>query len=383
MITRCILHFGLPKTGTTSIQRFLRYELTDPGFHYPTFTTNRHLSDDCHNRALNCAFRSDPEKFHAHAKTGLSTEVIRRQGATFREQLQREVRTSPAHTLVLSAEDLSWFDAADIRTLVGFLTGLGLKVQALGFVRGFKRDQESRFQQSVRDPGWWELSKPRSPGFFPARYQRAISNFDTCLDRPDVLLHEYDRRKFENGCVVRQFCKMVGIRPQAIRSTFVNDSLSAEALNLLYAYRMYGPGYGEGWNALDANSRLVTKLSELGGSRLLFHSSLLTSKQDKWRADVEWTMERTGFDLLGDIYQDDDKACVHATEDMLRFSPSSLGWLAHAAGIKTRKMTAGDPRTVAQAVGVLSKRLTREAKLQHLRKRLVAFVPKFARGERK
>jgi hypothetical protein len=373
MITHCLIHFGFPKTGTTSIQRFLRYELTDPGFHYPTFTTNRHLRDDCHNRALNCAFRSDPEKFHAHAKTGLSTEVIRRQGATFREQLQREIRSSPAHTLLLSAEDLSWFDAADIRMLVGFLTVLGMKVQALAFVRRFKRDQESRFQQSVRDPGWWELSKPRSPGFFPTRYQRAISNFDACLDRPDVLLHEYDRRKFENGCVVRQFCKMVGIRQLAIPSTFVNDSLSAEAINLLYAYRVHGPGYGEGWEALDANSRLVTKLSELKGSRLLFHSSLLTSKEDKWRADVEWAMERTGFDLIGNIYEDDDRPCVRGAEDMLRFSPESLDWLARAAHVKPSRLACADPKVVAATVHTLRKQLARPS----LRGRLRNFVKRW------
>ena len=139
MITRCIIHFGLPKTGTTSIQRFLRYELTDPGFHYPTFTTNRHLRDDCHNRALNRAFRSDPENFHAHVKAGLSKEILQKQGAAFREQLQHEVRSSPAHTLLLSAEDLSWFSLGDIRRLVEFLTSLGLRARALAFVRRLKR----------------------------------------------------------------------------------------------------------------------------------------------------------------------------------------------------------------------------------------------------
>lgn len=335
--------------------------------------------DDCHNRALSCAFRSDPDKFHAHAKSEIPISIILRQGAVYRQQLQHELQSSPAHTLVLSAEDLSWFSPADIRTLVDFLTTSGLRVRALAFVRRFKRDLESRFQQSVREPGWRDLSKPRCPGFFPIGYQRAASSFDSCPGRSDVLLYEFEPQKFDRGCVVLKFCQEVGIRQNEIPRTFANDSLSADAVNLLYAYRMYSPGYGKGWAAMGANSRLVEKLSELQGPRLLFHSSLLTSKEDKWRPDVEWAMQRTGFDLLGDIYEDDDKQCVRSQDDMLRFSPTSLDWLACAASIKATKIATGDPKAVAGAVRVLSERLTRLAKLQSIRNGVSLFLPSFLR----
>jgi hypothetical protein len=142
---------------------------------------------------------------------------------------------------------------------------------------------------------------------------------------------------------------------------------------------MYGPGYGKGWAALGANIRLVEKLSELKGSRAFFHSSLLTSTEDKWRPDVEWAMQRTGFDLLGDIYEDDDKQCVRSQDDMLRFSPRSLDWLACAASIKATKIATGDPKAVAGAVRVLSERLTRLARLQTIRNVGSFFLPKFLR----
>jgi hypothetical protein len=374
MIKHCLIHFGFPKTGTTSIQRFLRHKLSDPGFYYPAFNTSGGLSDDCHNRALNCAFRSDPEKFHAHAKAGLSKEIIRQQGHAFCEQLQHAVRNASAHTLLLSAEDLSWFPADDIRALIDFVTGLGLPTQALAFVRRSKRDQESRFQQSLRDPGFLEITKQRRneflSRFLTTHYKHPISNFDNGLGRSNVLLFEFDPSRFEGGCAVRQFCKLVGIRQQTIPATFVNDSLSSEALKLLCAYRTHGPGYGEGWGAMEENRRLVEKLSELKGPRLVFHSSLLNSKEDKWRADVEWAMERTGFDLLGNIYEDDDKPCVRGAEDMFRFSPESLDWLARAANVEPSRLASADPTVVAATVHTLRKQLARPS----LRGRLRNFV---------
>lgn len=364
MIKHCIIHFGLPKTGTTSIQKFLRHDLTDRNFCYPAFTTGPRLRDDCHNRAVNSVFRSNPEKFHAYAKAGLSREVIRRQGALFLEQLQREVDSSPAHTLLLSAEDLSWFPPRNLGELIGFLRDLGLQTRALAYIRQFKKDQESRFQQSIRDPGAWDLSKPRDPGFFPIEYERCFSSFDTFLGRSAVTVAEFKPTTFEDGCVVRDFCRLTGVKLEQSPNRFVNDSLSAEALKLLYAFRLLGPGYGEGWDSMDSNRRLTEKLSELKGSRLLFHSSLLMATEEKWRKDLDWVEERTGFEIVGNIYEDDDKPCVQSAKDMLSFSPASLDWLASAADINPRRLTGGDPLSVADAVGVLRNRVGRKSTTQ-------------------
>jgi hypothetical protein len=105
----------------------------------------------------------------------------------------------------------------------------------------------------------------------------------------------------------------------------------------------------------------------------VFHSSLLNSKEDKWRADVEWAMERTGFDLLGNIYEDDDKPCVRGAEDMFRFSPESLDWLARAANVEPSRLASADPTVVAATVHTLRKQLARPS----LRGRLRNFVKRW------
>lgn len=351
MIKSCILHFGLPKTASTSIQQFLRHDLEDAGFCYPGFSLDEgNVSDDCHNRALCCAFFSTPEKFHTSVKLGLSAESLRLQGEDGRRQLTNAVQRSKAHTLILSAESLYRFPFEDLQRLVEFLSNLYLRVRAIGYVRKFKRHQESFFQQRVRGPSRAGLSKNFQFGFFSVSYQKNISKFDELLGKSNVIIREFDPRKFEAGCPVRHFCQTVGIQQKHIPLRAANESLSLEALQLLYAFRMFGAGYGKGLEAMNANTRLLERLSRCGGTRFFYHSSLLAQAEDEWRADVEWAEERTGIPLLGNIHEDDEKPCVRCEADLLRFSKESLEWLARETGVSFQSLQGGDPEAVAQAV---------------------------------
>jgi hypothetical protein len=373
MIKHCLIHFGFPKTGTTSIQRFLRHELSDSDFCYPNFTANGGLGDDCHNRAVNLAFRSDPEKFHLQAKERTPLEVIHGLGGRFREQIRREVKSSSAQTLILSAEELCWFTTDDLTRMIHFLGDLGLAPSAFAYIRRFKEYQESHFQQGLREPGALNMATPKQPGSFRGHYRRPIFSFDSLLGKSNVTVSMFEPREFKDGCVVRDFCGKLNIKTASVPGRLLNESLSFEALKLLYAYRLHGPGYGEGHDAMESNRLLVGKLAELQGSRLVFHSSLLTTSEDKWRADVEWVMERTGFDLIGNIYEDDDKPCIRGAEDMLRFSPESLDWLARAVNVEPSRFASADPKVVAATVHTLREQLARPS----LRGRLRNFVKRW------
>ena len=240
----CIIHFGFPKTGTTSIQRFLRHELADPDFLYPAFDTGSGSPDACHNRALNWAFRSVPEKFHLQAKEQLPSDVIQLKGKRCQEQLRSEVQSSTASTLILSAEELCWFKSDDLRRMIEFLRDLGLESRAFAYIRTFKDYQESRFQQSLREPGPLNLNTPQTPDFFRIHYKRSISLFDSLLAESNVSIAMFEPGIFGEGGVVHHFCNQLGIKAENISRRLLNESLSADALKLLYAYRLRGAGHG-------------------------------------------------------------------------------------------------------------------------------------------
>ena len=149
----CIIHFGLHKTASSSIQKFLRHELRDPRFFYPTSSELPPLRDNCHNRPLCCAFRNSPETYHAHLKEGVGLQELKTRGAWFIEHVRSAVRSEAAETLLLSAEEISNFQEDELARLLDFLRAEKLGLAAQGYVRKFKPLQESRFQQALRDPG--------------------------------------------------------------------------------------------------------------------------------------------------------------------------------------------------------------------------------------
>jgi len=361
MTKRCIIHFGLHKTGSSSIQRFLRHELRDERFYYPDSEQLPHLRDNCHNRPLCCAFQSHPEKYHSHAKEGASLSELRARGEWFKQQLSAGIGAENAKTLILSAEELSDFTAEEIGGLVRFLDSLSLDVSAIGYVRKYKQLQESRFQQALREPGpRGRLLPPEAPRFTIFPYRQKLEKFSEVLGSSAVRIKKFEAAALSDGGIIADFCRRVGIAQLPIFYGRANEGLSIDAVRLLYAYRKFHPGPVTGNAEGTIISRMVNKLSELKGERVTFHSSLLARSEDNWRADVNWISERMGEDMLGDLYGGDQQGCVRGEADLFVFSLPSLEWLASKAEVPLSTIRSGDPSLVAGAVGILKDHLSTE-----------------------
>jgi hypothetical protein len=351
LMNRCILHFGFPKTGSSSIQKFLRHDLSETGFHYPVSAEHSHLLDDCHNRPLCCAFVEKPENYHMHVKEGIGLAEIRSRGEWFKNKLHKSLGEGFFHTLILSAEDVSHYQLDELRALSAFLTSMGLATEPLAYLRNFKASAQSRFQQDLKSG--FTVTCPINPDqseIARSVYRFGVQKFDELFGADAVRLFSYDRVLREDGCILRHFCSATGITqtPQVSRRS--NESLTLDAVRLLYAYRKTQALFAIGQSAIDANQRLVERLSGLDGQNLVFHSSLLLKHEQSWRADVEWISERLGEDMLENLFTDDGKDCLRGEEDLYRFSRESLDWLARETGVSYQTLKGGNPESVARAV---------------------------------
>ena len=356
---RCVLHFGLHKTGSSSIQRFLRHDLRDRRFFYPASSDQPDLKDNCHNRPLCCAFRDAPEKYHSHAKEGVELAELRARGEWFKNEMGGGDASPEAETLVLSAEELSNYEPQELARLVDFLHGRNLVVDAAGYARKYKTLQESRFQQAVRAPGRFGSAYPpenRRYALFP--YRQKLEKFSELLGPSTVRIASFESAILSCGGVLGDFCHHVGIKQEITMSHRANEGLSLDAVRLIYAFRKFHLAPSVGKDAMAADVRLVAKMSELKGDRLVFHSSFFLRSERNWRADVDWISERIGEDMLGDLYADDEKDCVRSEADLLRFSKASLDWLARESGVSVRSLQDGNPKAVAQAVARLRNLVT-------------------------
>jgi hypothetical protein len=188
-----LLHIGTHKTGTTSIQAFLREELGAPTFpvgFYPGY-----------------------ENCHAEWLVASSLDFERADRAPTRDKLQREA-ASEAPLLVYSCETISTFRDADrvarVRELVGdrelhvvlYTRSPDAFLPSYAFTRallGAKPSSDPDSEDYVEADSWLVDYAPR------------IALWQRYADRVTVM--DYDEVCARDGSVIPSFAALVGVTP--------------------------------------------------------------------------------------------------------------------------------------------------------------------------
>lgn len=129
-----------------------------------------------------------------------------------------------------------------------------------------------------------------------------------------------------DGCVVRDFCALVGIREQNIVAPRVNDGLSIHAVRFLYAFTKYGrnPALPRLWEA----NALIRRLQLLPGDKLRFHPTVILPIQEFLDHQSNQIRERYGVDLsVIPSSQSPLAGSICCEDDLFCYSSSSLAWL--------------------------------------------------------
>jgi hypothetical protein len=344
-----VVHFGMHKTGTSSIQESLFRRLADKRFYYVNFGI-----PNASNGVTMC-FRTDLERYGPLRKTGVTAEKLASRRAEALRRLSSEIEASAGRAAVISGEHIGKLSDAELRDMRKFLVERGRRtLLPIAYVRRPKEYMESAFQQRVRG-GLGRLNAER---LFP-EYRQRFAKFDTVFGRDNVRLSVFDPGRFPGGCVVRDFCARVGIEFSAEEVIRVNEALSLPALSLLFAYHRFGPGFGVGPRVLQENRLLVERLRQLPGPKPRLHSALVAPVIERRRDEIEW-MEARLEASLGEELAAHDEGAVRSEADLLKFSAESLHWLAQQLGPEhvRRCHPAMSPEEVAAWVHLLRLRLS-------------------------
>lgn len=343
-MTRGILHVGMPKTGTTSIQETLFFDLDDPRFLY--------VSAGDRNAALAlgvlCADAGPPR--HLLGAIGNDPAFVDRLRRSYSRRLERGLRKARerGRQPVISAEDCWRMSEREFRKVRSLVGREDLEIQVVAYLRPWKEWIESNFQQRCqlatvygRKP-WAVGFAPTSPD--PIDYRARIETLDRVFGRENVLVRKFEPRGFPGGDVVRDFCHQVGISIAESRTRRTNDSLSLAATKFLVAYGRSGnrePDSGRrcplqhGW--------LVRRLQELPGPPLRLHSSVVEPILAPVLPQLDWLEGRLGASMREDLgAHDDAHDTIRSDEDLLRFSGESLRWLARLTGGGSIAGTSGE-----------------------------------------
>jgi len=285
---RIVIHAGLHKTGTSSVQDFF-FEQPPATVAYPDWLDPNHcglfilLFEDLERLAEYHGFHARGPEYTA-TLPALREENMARMSAFLDENRHR--------TVLISAEDISSpeYRSAVVR-MRDYLSQWTRDIDVVVYVRSALDFAVSAFQQILKDSGMPSLDLNLLWPYFQDR----LEGLDEIFGRERVAVRLYDRASLKNEDIVCDLLDAMGLPPPANYRRESNVSLSAEATSLLFLQRKLGLGYISGFeNAQTVNNRFIELLSAIGSHRMTFSDALWKPVADAHAEDQAWMDQRLG-----------------------------------------------------------------------------------------
>ncbi len=229
------LHIGLPKTGTTAIQKFLfdhRRWLEQGGILYPRA--------GCAGNAHYALTDALGFKVRQYEPDRPALDVLK-------NEIEHELDASPAANLLFSSENFAVPGLVEV--VSKFFDGYQAKV--IVYLRRHDSWWESNYWQAVRmvaNPPWGrgfeaylafhEATDP--PAARHSHYRYLVDRWAEVLGKSNIVVRPYERAQIGDD-IVKDLLRVVGLenlaeKPDA-RSEQVNESRSLFSLNLIDIYQ--------------------------------------------------------------------------------------------------------------------------------------------------
>jgi hypothetical protein len=300
---RIILHIGLHKTGTTTIQHVLHanrdFLLRQEGVLYPSLDPNLSI-------ALGTIFRNDPWPRWAKRTASLTTEELAARREEFLNSLDAEISSSEWNTLLLSAEGVSNLSAPEFAKLREWGEKYSSRWTILVCVRHPLDWSRSAVQQRLKQGNtlhqlYEDLPTPN----YRLRISRAISVFG----RENVRVFDFESAVKGDGGIVGSFADQAELSApsrdllasRALRR--YNESLSLEAARILDSLNRQRPMFVDDGMAPHRSGpgREVAYFRRIEGRKFDVPEWVKEDIRSRNREDVLWLNETFGLDLYHDV----------------------------------------------------------------------------------
>jgi hypothetical protein len=341
---RCIIHIGMNKTGSTSIQRSLKI-FEDDHFMYARLGNRAN-----HSFPIYSLFASDPERHRSYRVAARRLANVDSFKKVVWKELDSAVSALQGRALLISGEFIASLPETDMVKLRQYFETRFDGLTIVGYVRPPAGYMISSFQQRVKSGGLAKFDLTR----MYRSYQFIFGKFDRIFGRDNVLLWKFDPKVFPESCVVRDFCARLGISLPTEKIIRMNDSLSRQAVTALYAYNKFSKNLGA--NPFSgAESGKIRNI--LRGDKFRLSPDILLPVLEQHRSDIEWMEARLGQSLQED-FAEHEPSDPRSEADLLRPNPEITRRLLAELGSSAPPGVKGDmPRDVAHLIHALRQKI--------------------------
>lgn len=276
---KLILHAGMYKTGSTSIQYFCTHA-TLRNTHY------FRLGRPNHSRAFKLLFGQETEDSWFREKAGsaqadpgaLRTEVARK--------IRKQVRKSEHSQFVFSSERMSAAGRTELVKCRKFFAKHFDDIDVYLYYRNPFTYAASRLQQRLK---FGVL--PSAETILP-KYRDGIEPLDNIFGVLNVHIRSMEQAVQQNASIVTDFNLWTGIDSGDDTKVQRNTSLSAEATALLFLYqKTLGPRIDSIAKRKQHNV-ILQKLRHIRGGKLVLGSGFFEAQSDAIAKDCAWLATR-------------------------------------------------------------------------------------------
>ena len=311
---RLILHAGMPKTGTTTIQNTL-YKCRDVLLAqnkclYPSIAAN-------HTNSICTIFMNHPERHIANRMAGLAPgdEPARLQ-ASYREALRKDMDTDNWDLCVISAEGVSNLNHDELGKIRDWFQNYCSTARVLFYVRNPVDYTRSVIQQLLK--GGEKLGDLYKNLPVP-NFKGKISNAIQAFGRENVEIIDFHAASNSDGGLLGSFSDLLRF-PPTIRKELLdrevreNESMSFSAAHILDYINTKTPVFVDGKLSVLRTGLEQSMAQRIGGKKFDIPVVVQRLCYESTRDDVAWLNETFGTNLFQNDFVERGKDVVPVSD---------------------------------------------------------------------
>ena len=294
---KIIIHAGMNKTGSTSIQRTFaalaekqeRYTYAPADDFHHNYLFNLGFCD------LEAALRQQPY-FRVR---GMSKAAMQAQGERERQRLADALGASARPLFLFSAESLRGQFLGAVPRFADFCRRFTGDIQVIAYVRRPVSYMQSAFEQRLRGV----LECARFPLLFWPEYRLRFEALCEAFGAGRVKFKLYDRARLKGGDVALDFAEEIGVPLSPADVIAANEAIGLEATACVFAFKSLLPPRRPAPWRWRQQERFAEALRPLSKTRLAFTAEVLAPMLAQKQDDLRWMEERLGEPLLDSLPQ--------------------------------------------------------------------------------